>query len=105
MENEKMKNIDTSKLYFFKDKESNSNLKDGRDYSAAGYVESFHLDNGQPTKSGKDVCVVYIHPFDINIECEWRELNEIDLFEVYEFDYHILKQNLFELKKVIGKGL
>lgn len=78
----KFKTCKIMKYYFFRDKDNQSNLLDGKTYHAAGYVEELHCELGKPNRSGKDLSVVFFHPFQGVISRSWRSLNEVELFEV-----------------------
>jgi len=75
------------KYYFFRDKDNESNLLDGKTYHASGYVEKLYCELGKPNRSGKDLAVSFFEPFQGNITSAWRALDEVELFEVDEWEY------------------
>jgi len=66
--------------YFFRDLEHEGNLLDGKTYHAAGIAE-LRSELGKPCPSGKDVSVVFLHPFTGQVYRAWRSFGEILLFE------------------------
>jgi hypothetical protein len=83
------------KYYFFRDTDNSGNLLDGKTYHAAGYVETL-LD--EPNGSGKDIVVTFLEPFVGYITSEWRSLDEVELFEVPEWEYKELVENYDKMK-------
>lgn len=75
-------------FFFFRDLTSEGNLKNGREYHAAGIVVARYGTNSQ---SGKDVAVTYLNPFNCCIENAWRSDNEIEIYEVDEWEWKIVK--------------
>ena len=78
------------KYYFFRDTDNESNLLDGKTYHAAGYVEKLYCEIGEPNRSGKDLAVSFFEPFEGTITSAWRALDEVELFEVDEWEYEQL---------------
>jgi len=76
------------KYYFFRDLDHNGNFEDGKSYHAAGMVKEIHCELSKPSESGKDLVVYFMHPFTQNIEYSWRSLNEVELFEVNQYDWN-----------------
>ena len=60
---------------------------DGKTYHAAGYVEKLYCEIGKPNRSGKDLAVIFFEPFEGTITSAWRALDEVELFEVAEWEY------------------
>lgn len=81
------------KYYFFRDKDNESNLLDGKTYHAAGYVEKLYCELNKPNISGKDLAVRFFEPFQGTITSAWRSVNEVDLFEVDELEYNQLVES------------
>ena len=78
------------KYYFFRDTDNESNLLDGKTYHAAGLVYGIHCELDKPNYSGKDLAVSFFEPFKGTITNEWRAVNEVELFEVEEWEYQAL---------------
>lgn len=78
------------KYYFFRDTDNESNLLDGKTYHAAGYVEKLFCELDKPNRSGKDLAVRFLEPFQGTITSAWRALDEVELFEVAELEYEQL---------------
>ena len=78
------------KYYFFRDTDNESNLLDGKTYHAAGYVEKLYCEIGEPNRSGKDLAVSFFEPFEGTITSAWRASDEVELFEVDEWEYEQL---------------
>jgi len=78
------------KYYFFRDTDNESNLLDGKTYHAAGYVEKLYCELDKPNNSGKDLVVSFFEPFEGTITSAWRAVNEVELFEVAEWEYQNL---------------
>lgn len=76
-----------SKCYFFRDLEHQDNLLEGKTFHAAGYVDEFFCEIGNPNVSGKDVVVCFFEPFEGTIMNTWRALDEVELFEVTKEEY------------------
>ena len=72
------------KYYFFRDKDNESNLLDGKTYHASGYVKKVYCELDKPSVSGKDLAV---QPFEAEIVSAWRALSEVEIFEVNEWEY------------------
>lgn len=81
------------KYYFFRDTDNEGNLSDGKTYHAAGYVEKLYCDIGKPSISGKDLAVRFFKPFEGIITSAWRSLDEVELFEVDEWEYKQLVES------------
>ena len=77
-----------SKLYLFRDLSNNDNLEDGKSYHAAGYVAEVYGDSSKPSVSGKDLTVVYCHPFTMEAMVEWRSFSDVELFEIDAHEYN-----------------
>lgn len=86
--------------YFFRDKDNESNLLDDKTYHAAGIAELYSK-IGEPSKSGKDVCVTFLHPFSGSIDYTWRSFDEIELFEANEFEYENMSKLFSQIKDII----
>ena len=80
------------KYYFFRDLDNESSLQDGKTYHAAGIVDKLFCELGKPNPSGKDVSVTFLEPFEGTITSEWRSLDEVELFEVKEWEYKYLTE-------------
>lgn len=78
------------KYYFFRDTDNESNLLEGKTYHSAGYVEKLYCELDKPNRSGKDLVVMFFEPFQGTITSAWRALDEVELFEVDEWEYNIL---------------
>ena len=78
------------KYYFFRDTDNESNLLDGKTYHASGYVEKLYCEIGKPNRNGKDLAVSFFEPFEGTIKSAWRTLDEVELFEVAEWEYEQL---------------
>lgn len=74
------------KYYFFRDIHNEDNLLNGKTFHAAGYVEKLYCELG-PNRSGKDLAVSFFEPFEGTVTSAWRALNEVELFEVDEWEY------------------
>jgi len=81
------------KYYFFRDIDNDSNFLNGKTYHAAGYVEKLYCELNKPSPSGKDLSVKFFEPFKGIFVNEWRSLNEVELFEVDEWEYEELIKN------------
>ena len=81
------------KYYFFRDLDNESNLLDGKTYHAAGIVDKLFCEIGKPNPSGKDVSVTFFEPFEGNVTSAWRALDEVELFEVEEWEYKQLAES------------
>jgi len=68
--------------YFFRDKDHCSNLENGMDFHAAGIVvdDVDPTSIAHPTLSGKDVSVLFLHPFTGEVEHCWRAFEDIEMF-------------------------
>ena len=86
------------KYYFFRDLDHEGNLLDGKTYHAAGFVKELFCEIGEPNPSGKDLAVCFFEPFTTTITSAWRALDEVELFEVEEWEYNNLVENLEALK-------
>ena len=75
------------KYYFFRDKDNESNLLDGKTYHASGYVKKVYCELDKPSVSGKDLAVSFLQPFEAEIVSAWRALSEVEIFEVNEWEY------------------
>ncbi len=75
------------KYYFFRDTDNESNLLEGKTYHAAGYVEKLYCELNKPNPSGKDLAVSFFEPFKGTITSAWRAVEEVELFEVAEWEY------------------
>lgn len=75
------------KYYFFRDIDNESNLLDGETYHVVGYVEKLYCEIGKPNRSGKDLAVSFFEPSQGTITSAWRALDEVELFEVDEWEY------------------
>jgi hypothetical protein len=75
------------KFYFFRDLDNESNLLDGKTYHASGYVKELYCELDNPNFSGKDLAVVFFEPFEGGLKKAWRAVNEVELFEVEEWEY------------------
>ena len=78
------------KYYFFRDINHEDSLFEGKTFHAAGYVTQFYCELGKPNKSGKDLSVTFIEPFEGTVTGAWRSLDEVELFEVAEWEYNEL---------------
>jgi hypothetical protein len=81
------------KYYFFRDTDNESNLLDGKTYHAAGYVDKLYCEIGEPNRSGKDLAISFLEPFEGAITHAWRALDEVELFEVAEWEYKQLVES------------
>jgi hypothetical protein len=81
------------KYYFFRDTNNESNLLGGKTYHAAGYVEKLYCELDKPNHSGKDLAVSFFEPFEGTIKRAWRAVNEVELFEVAEWEYNYVVEN------------
>lgn len=79
------------KYYFFRDLDHQGNLLDGRTHHAAGYVNGLYCELNSPNSSGKDVAVTFMDPFTGFVRNQWRALDEIELFEVSEWEHKRLQ--------------
>jgi len=66
---------------FFRDKESGPNLQDGVEFHPAGIVLEKCGDN---TPSGKDLAVLFFDPFTATVECSWRSIDEVFVYDATE---------------------
>tara|TARA_R110000744_G_C19284188_1_gene553920 strand:- start:542 stop:808 length:267 start_codon:yes stop_codon:yes gene_type:complete len=82
------------KYYFFRDLDNESNLNDGKTYHAAGYIDEMFCDICSPNPSGKDFAVCFFSPFKGCFESAWRAVNEVEVFEVDEWEYNDLVENI-----------
>jgi len=64
--------------YFFRDIDCEANSENGMDFYAAGVVVKRYNEN---SVSGRDLEVVYLHPFGGYIERAWRSDKDVVLFE------------------------
>ena len=78
------------KYYFFRDTDNESNLLDGKTYHASGLVYGIHCELDKPNYSGKDLAVSFFEPFEGTVTNAWRAVNEVELFEVAEWEYQNL---------------
>ena len=85
------------KYYFFRDTDNESNLLEGKTYHAAGYVDKLYCELGKPNRSGKDLAVSFFKPFQGIITSEWRALDEVELFEVDEWEYKQLVESYYAI--------
>jgi predicted AlkP superfamily phosphohydrolase/phosphomutase len=88
------------KYYFFRDKDNESNLLDGKNYHAAGYVDKLYCELDKPNYSGKDLAVSFFEPFKGIIISAWRAVNEVELFEVAEWEYNQLVKSYDVIDKL-----
>ena len=72
------------KYYFFRDLESGSNFDNGKEFHASGIVQERYNEN---SPSGKDLAVLYLDVFKSTVECAWRADNEIQLYEVSDYEW------------------
>ena len=77
-------NLNSLVRYFFRDKISGCNLEFGMEFHAAGVVEKRYDTN---SGSGKDLSVIFLHPFQARVESAWRADSEVELYEVSEFEW------------------
>lgn len=78
------------KYYFFRDLNHEDNLLEGKTYHSAGYVDSLNCELDNPNKSGKDLSVTFFEPFTAELISTWRSLDEVELFEVDEYEYNLV---------------
>lgn len=83
------------KYYMFRDLNHGDNLLEGRTHHSAGVVDKVYGDIENPLKSGKDLSVKYLHPFEGYIVDSWRAFSEVELFEVHQYEYDNM-QKVFE---------
>lgn len=83
------------KYYFFRDLDNKSNLEDNRTFHAFGIVD--RVFNESDTKNGKDLSVSYFNAFQNKVSSEWRAHREVEIFEVFDWEYTRLK---FILNKI-----
>lgn len=74
----------------FTDRNSGDNYENGIEYLAVGLVTGCYMENGAPSRSGKDYTVEYIDPFG-QYHHAWRGFNEIEVSPISEEDYQHLK--------------
>jgi hypothetical protein len=83
------------KRFFFRDKESSGNFESnqykGTEYHAQGIVMS--IESELPSESGKDLAVYFIHPFQLVLLYCWRSYEDIELFEVSEYEWQTAKDS------------
>ncbi len=89
----------TDKNYFFRDLDDKKNRDGDRTIHHAGIAELF-CNIGSPSESGKDVCVTYFNPFSGCVDYTWRSFDEIELFEVGEFDFNEAKALLIKIQGI-----
>lgn len=75
----------------FTDKSSGENCSNGKEYLAVGLVTGCFMENGVPSKSGKDYTVEYIDPFG-RYHHDWRGHDEIEISPISEEEYQYLKE-------------
>ena len=75
------------KYYFFRDIDNEINLSEGKTYYAAGYVEELFCELDKSNYNGKDLSVSFFEPFEGRITSAWRAVNEVEIFEVGEWEY------------------
>lgn len=92
----KLKAMLKDKYYFFRELSSDGNISYGLTFHSAGLVEEV-LSYG--SNSGKDVSVTYFHPFSGEIVSAWMSSDEIELFEVSEYEHSSLKYVFDEIEK------
>ena len=63
---------------FFRDRESGPNLSDGLEFHAAGVVVKAY----PKCSSGKDLSVVYWHPFECSMQHEWRSFDDVECYDI-----------------------
>jgi len=81
------------KYYFFRDLEHDDNFKDDTSYHSAGLVERF--ENTIENANGlKDISVTFFDSFDGCVISAWRTYSEVELFEVDEWRWKMLKETL-----------
>ena len=66
--------------YFFRDKEAGPNFENGMDFYAAGIVVDDVSPPFSPSPGGKDVSVLYLHPFSGVVEHCWRAFGDIEMY-------------------------
>jgi hypothetical protein len=76
------------KYYFFRELENEGNLLNGLSFHSAGLVEKTYSEN---SVSSKDLSVVYFHPFLGEVVSTWLSTDEVELFEVSQYEYEQLK--------------
>jgi len=81
--------VGTVLFAFFRDKDCAANLKDDRDYYAAGIITGRWATN---SVSGKDLSVTYLDPFTGYVESRWRADGEIEIYPVDEWEWKALKE-------------
>ena len=73
---------------FFRDKDL-SMTSEGMPYQPAGIVTDKY---GEGCTSGKDLVVVFIDPFTLFIQRQWRAVGEIEMLVVDEWQWRPLKE-------------
>lgn len=83
------------RFYSFRDRDhmAAKNYDSGLEYCASGVVVSVHLDGAAPSRSGMDLCVLYMTPLG-EVENAWRGLSDVVLLEISRDDYEYLVQVL-----------
>ena len=76
--------MENKKYYFFRDLDNRMNYMDGKTYHAYGLVDEIY--SKTPTPSGKDLSVWHFNCFEGMVISEWRTYDEVELFEVYEYE-------------------
>lgn len=85
--------MERNKYYFFRELSNTDNLDNGLSFHSAGLVDKIYSEDNV---SGKDISVTYFHPFSGETVSTWLSTNEVELFEVSEFEYEQLKNKLYE---------
>lgn len=88
------------KYYFFRDLDHRSNYVDGITFHAAGIVDKV-FNSRENATGNKDLSVTFLEPFDVTISSEWRTYKEVELFEVEEYTWKALRDDLNKAENVL----
>jgi len=69
---------------FFRDLGHNENFENGMSFHASGVVMDRYSTN---SGSGKNLCVMFVHPFKAIIETAWRSNCDVELFDVSDYEW------------------
>lgn len=70
------------KYYLFRELGHKANLENGRSFNASGLAELIN----ENSESGKDLACTYINPFTLSLEYYWLSTNEVELFDVEDYE-------------------
>lgn len=86
------------KYFAFRDLDHSENLRANWLTNHAYWIV-YSVSEDAPQKSGKDLAVVYFCTFSCSVERAWRSLDEVELFEIEEYERDTIMSKLNEVEK------